>query len=128
MSKILLITTVLLCAAATTACTSQIRQSVHADQEIEKDVAISHGESKTRAEVNADLVLWKRAGLDKLWRGHGSPDTFTPQYKAAYAEYVRLRSGPEYQQEVQRQSARSEERRVGKECVSPCRSGWSTYH
>src|SRR3546814_2992347 len=74
MSKILLITTVLLCAAATTACTSQIRQSVHADQEIEKDVAISHGESKTRAEVNADLVLWKRAGLDKLWRGHGSPD------------------------------------------------------
>src|SRR3546814_19583836 len=50
MSKILLITTVLLCAAATTACTSQIRQSVHADQEIENDVAISHGESKTRAE------------------------------------------------------------------------------
>src|SRR3546814_11768541 len=23
---------------------------------------------------------------------------------------------------------RSEERRVGKECVSPCRSGWSPYH
>src|SRR3546814_12047297 len=23
---------------------------------------------------------------------------------------------------------RSEERRVGKECVSPCRSRWSTYH
>src|SRR3546814_17793435 len=23
---------------------------------------------------------------------------------------------------------RSEERRVGKECVSTCRSGWSTYH
>src|SRR3546814_17009890 len=25
-------------------------------------------------------------------------------------------------------SARSEERRVGKECVSTCRSRWSTYH
>src|SRR3546814_19982385 len=25
-------------------------------------------------------------------------------------------------------SARSEERRVGKECVSPCRSRWSPYH
>src|SRR3546814_15893407 len=25
-------------------------------------------------------------------------------------------------------SLRSEERRVGKECVSTCRSGWSTYH
>src|SRR3546814_3437194 len=24
--------------------------------------------------------------------------------------------------------ARSEERRVGKECVSTCRSGWSPYH
>src|SRR3546814_11596729 len=24
--------------------------------------------------------------------------------------------------------ARSEERRVGKECVSTCRSGWSAYH
>src|SRR3546814_16721131 len=27
-----------------------------------------------------------------------------------------------------RVGARSEERRVGKECVSTCRSGWSTYH
>src|SRR3546814_10972221 len=25
-------------------------------------------------------------------------------------------------------SVRSEERRVGKECVSTCRSGWSPYH
>src|SRR3546814_13718504 len=25
-------------------------------------------------------------------------------------------------------SSRSEERRVGKECVSPCRSRWSPYH
>ncbi|MCQ9617333.1 DUF4148 domain-containing protein [Paenalcaligenes niemegkensis] len=97
MSKIHLVTAVLLCAVVTTACTSQIRQS--------GDSGI-YGESKTRAEVQADLVLWKRAGLDKFWRGRGSPDTFRPQYKAAYAEYVRLRSGPEYQQEVQRQSAK----------------------
>src|SRR3546814_13010597 len=27
-----------------------------------------------------------------------------------------------------RHSWRSEERRVGKECVSPCRSWWSPYH
>src|SRR3546814_4300562 len=27
-----------------------------------------------------------------------------------------------------RPSSRSEERRVGKECVSTCRSRWSTYH
>src|SRR3546814_19734881 len=29
---------------------------------------------------------------------------------------------------VGRQPARSEERRVGKECVSTCRSRWSPYH
>src|SRR3546814_20745680 len=29
---------------------------------------------------------------------------------------------------VSRQADRSEERRVGKECVSPCRSRWSPYH
>src|SRR3546814_9726969 len=29
---------------------------------------------------------------------------------------------------VQRVPVRSEERRVGKECVSTCRSGWSQYH
>src|SRR3546814_5425050 len=28
----------------------------------------------------------------------------------------------------ERYSCRSEERRVGKECVSPCRSRWSPYH
>src|SRR3546814_14762864 len=30
--------------------------------------------------------------------------------------------------EVELVVARSEERRVGKECVSPCRSRWSPYH
>src|SRR3546814_4286829 len=29
---------------------------------------------------------------------------------------------------IERPSARSEERRVGKECVSTCRSRWSPYH
>src|SRR3546814_12851190 len=32
------------------------------------------------------------------------------------------------QLEVRRWAARSEERRVGKECVSTCRSRWSLYH
>src|SRR3546814_15591997 len=37
------------------------------------------------------------------------------------AELVRLDQAGEV-------AARSEERRVGKECVSTCRSRWSTYH
>ena len=52
-----------------------------------------HGQSLTRAEVRADLALWKRAGLERFWRGEASPDIYSREYRVAYAEYVRLRSG-----------------------------------
>lgn len=59
----------------------------------------------TRAEVQADLAIWNRAGLGELHRGELTPDTFSPEYKAAYAEYIRMRNGPEYQEELkQRQN------------------------
>ena len=35
---------------------------------------------------------------------------------------------PEIQQLAEETGGRSEERRVGKECVSTCRSRWSPYH
>src|SRR3546814_14852182 len=41
-----------------------------------------------------------------------------------YLRYV-SRGGEAWRQLL---PARSEERRVGKECVSTCRSGWSPYH
>lgn len=63
-----------------------------------------YGASLTRAEVLADLALWKRAGVDRFWRGEATPDIYSPEYKAAFSEYVRLRSGPDYQAEVQRQN------------------------
>ncbi len=63
-----------------------------------------YGQSLTRAEVLADLALWKRAGVDKFWRGEATPDIYSAQYKAAFSEYVRLRSGLDYQAEVQRQT------------------------
>ena len=43
-----------------------------------------------------------------------------PLFAALFPQLPR----PVYQQE----SFRSEERRVGKECVSTCRSRWSPYH
>src|SRR3546814_17078422 len=43
-----------------------------------------------------------------------------PQLIAGFAERTRAF--------VQVQQGRSEERRVGKECVSTCRSRWSPYH
>src|SRR3546814_16203183 len=48
------------------------------------------------------------------------------EFREVYGKLVdaqmRLRGG------VQREVERSEERRVGKECVSTCRSRWSPYH
>src|SRR3546814_8282041 len=44
-------------------------------------------------------------------------------------EFMRaVESGTPYRQHYPISSDRSEERRVGKECVSTCRSRWSTSH
>src|SRR3546814_14530450 len=44
------------------------------------------------------------------------------------AETVSIGGGIERQTNIIWQKKRSEERRVGKECVSTCRSRWSPYH
>ena len=46
-------------------------------------------------------------------------------------EVLRVQSGEadeEIRADREREQARSEERRVGKECSEPCRSRWSPYH
>lgn len=56
----------------------------------------------TRAEVVADLALWRRAGLDHyevLATSHGLE---TPAYQAAHQEYLRLRNSEQFQIEVQK--------------------------
>src|SRR3546814_21011155 len=51
------------------------------------------------------------------------------RYAEVEAEYAELSNTPaDLQIEVQKVRHRSEERRVGKECVSTCRSRWSQYH
>src|SRR3546814_7027085 len=52
-------------------------------------------------------------------------DTTTSSTSTSSACYAAASAGPFYQQQP---SHRSEERRVGKECVSTCRSRWSPYH
>ncbi|WP_046060729.1 DUF4148 domain-containing protein [Paracidovorax citrulli] len=56
----------------------------------------------SRAEVVADANLWRRAGLDKFQMGERSLAS-DPVYQERFAEYQRLRSGPEYVAEVRRQ-------------------------
>ncbi|AZS77392.1 MAG: DUF4148 domain-containing protein [Achromobacter sp.] len=57
---------------------------------------------KTRAEVRADLAMWKRAGMEKFYRGRISPNVYSEKYRASYATYLKLRNGQEYKDEVAR--------------------------
>lgn len=54
----------------------------------------------TRAEVLADLALWKRAGLSQVGSGELSPDFTSPPYRQLYDEYLRLRNGAAQTQEA----------------------------
>src|SRR3546814_21071549 len=58
--------------------------------------------------------------LDQLEVTHA----FEPSLSPAFEEQVSRAAGDR----VDRVDWRSEERRVGKECVSTCRSRWSPYH
>ena len=50
------------------------------------------------------------------------------QYYAAKAMQGLIVAGAEGHQFIASTAGGSEERRVGKECYSPCRSRWSPYH
>ena len=55
-------------------------------------------------------------------------DTFDYYYVPTfYVDGVKVHEGGIYAEEVEK-ILRSEERRVGKECASMCRSRWSPYH
>src|SRR3546814_16966691 len=51
-----------------------------------------------------------------------------PVYDSATRSNVLIPQGARLMGRHNSQVARSEERRVGKECVSTCRSGWSAYN
>ncbi len=54
----------------------------------------------SRAEVTADLALWRRAGVDRYEVMSLSYGMETQEYRAAYQEYLRLRNSEEFQIEV----------------------------
>ena len=62
-----------------------------------------------------------------------NPNAFTRFVKKLSILFSRERFASELDEEMafhreQVERIRSEERRVGKECSSPCRSRWSPYH
>ena len=52
--------------------------------------------TKTRAEVRADLQIWRESSLDQ-YEGFGEgPPTYSPGYQAALAKYAELRVSPRF--------------------------------
>ncbi|AEF87899.1 hypothetical protein DelCs14_0863 [Delftia sp. Cs1-4] len=61
---------------------------------------VASGPALSRAEVQADLALWNRAGLN-VYR-ESDVNHWDADYQQRLAQYQRMRSGPEYLAEVQR--------------------------
>src|SRR3546814_16233388 len=76
----------------------------------------------------------KQAGHPTASRRPITADEVQRTVRACYDHHVpsspeaRAPAWPELQTLRRRQTRRSEERRVGTECVRTCRSGWSPYH
>src|SRR3546814_19528043 len=89
--------------------------------------------------LGAAVVLGLLLGLDRELRGHAaglrthglicfSAAAMTVSVIALYMQIGGQRSDVLRIYEAAGAFIRSEERRVGKECVSTCRSRWSPYH
>ncbi|CUJ24298.1 MULTISPECIES: hypothetical protein [Achromobacter] len=50
----------------------------------------------TRAEVRAQVEVWRASGMSQLSRARPLPDVYSERYRQHYATYLRMRSGPEY--------------------------------
>lgn len=61
--------------------------------------------SLSRAEVLADLQIWREAGLHTFGQGEASADTSSVAYRRAVEQYAALRSSPTFAALVQRIAA-----------------------
>lgn len=50
----------------------------------------------SRAAVRADVEVWRASGMAQLSRARPLPDVYSERYRQHYAEYLRMRSGPEF--------------------------------
>src|SRR3546814_14547387 len=80
------------------------------------ELLANYGYNQLRSEVNSSLDYMPRH-IASIWS--------TKTFGLADEAQLRLGAGIVYSG---KSKSRSEERRVGKECVSTCRSGWSPSH
>jgi hypothetical protein len=75
---------------AASAASAQVQFNVPSNLSIAKSTL-------TRAEVTADLLIWRASGLYDLHSpGQRSVDTGTPEYAKATAKYTYMRASPQF--------------------------------
>ena len=88
---------------------------------------------KVAAEANAaaiaeDVGIVQGASADALGIGAGAAETLDGDTNDLCGMGARTSRSGKIKVHVASKSTRSEERRVGKECLRLCRSRWSPYH
>ena len=78
-----------------------LTQAAHADTDTAANSAYNTPSTLTRAEVQADLALWQRAGLEAA-ASRESFDPTRPDTASRLAQYKQWRSGSEYRNELAR--------------------------
>jgi hypothetical protein len=85
MASVLFAATLAACAAS-----AQVQFNIPSDLPIPKSTL-------TRAEVTADLLIWRASGLYDLHnQGERSVDTNTREYAEALAKYTYMRASPQF--------------------------------
>src|SRR3546814_20549109 len=74
------------------------------------------------------LELWQLTAIDKIYRRRLAMLQSVDDLVAGVVAALRETGELDHTYVVYTSDNRSEERRVGKECVSTCRSRWSPYH
>jgi len=83
-----------------------LTQAAYADTDTSAIPAYSAPSTLTRAEVQADLALWRRAGVEQL-AALDSFDPTNPSTAQRIAQYQQWRAGSEYRAELARLQNRS---------------------
>ena len=105
---------------------------------VDANYALGEGAFAVHGTRNRDSVSWDYAGLLKLLGGVSRDSTGLPLLRCYWydvaatgsraAEHETLADLAGVKVRLSKARPRSEERRVGKECLSVCRSRWSPYH
>src|SRR3546814_13870762 len=98
-----------------------------------KDMASVDVPARRINPLDEDILVIERETFDQLTAGHQTGQLYDIHYRSLLAKarpIHRMMAEEDHQlvQLIPSFLVRSEERRVGKECVSTCRSRWSPYH